>query len=82
LFSPTDAEGARVFVDNQLRGSIKSDNGLYLMEIKGLATGSHSIRVEKLGYETFTDTVEVGENARAQVTLVLKPAGPSTFAFG
>jgi K319-like protein/PEGA domain-containing protein len=54
LFSPTDAEGARVFVDNQLKGSIKSENGLYLMEIKGLATGSHAIRVEKIGYETFT----------------------------
>jgi chitodextrinase len=80
LFSPTDAEGARVFVDNQLKGSIKSENGLSMMEIKGVAPGTHSIRVEKIGYETFTDTVEVGENSRTQVTIVLKPAGPSTFA--
>jgi len=62
----TSVDGADVFVDNQLKGS--TAGGKTKLD---LVPGSHTVRVEKAGYDKAEKQVEVAKDSEARVQFTL-----------
>ena len=64
--SHTDYNGAQVFIDNTLAGTIP-------MKSKNLPSGTHSIKIVKELYNPFTQNVEIKDNETTTITPFLSP---------
>jgi hypothetical protein len=61
----SDPDGARVFIDGE-------EVGVTPLHLKSLAVGSRVVRVEAVGYQTWTTAARVVANQRARVSAVLQ----------
>ncbi len=60
-------DGADIYVDGRYGGSTPA-------VVPGLAPGSHTVRVQKVGYDEFISTVTVYAGQRVQVPVTFSPA--------
>jgi serine/threonine-protein kinase len=67
LIMESEPSGATLFVDGEERGTTPVD-------VEGLTTGSHAVRLELEGHAPHEGTVEIRANRTAMVTQELQPA--------
>lgn len=64
------AAGVSVKIKKSARGAVTADDGSFL--IKNLNPGTYELEVSLVGYETYQETVTIGDNEQKEVNIQLK----------
>ena len=63
--------GAHIFLKETSFGAIANSNGQF--RLKGIPTGTYTLAVSFIGYETSSQSVDVNDNSTLSLELVMKP---------
>jgi iron complex outermembrane receptor protein len=64
------AAGVTIVIKGKARGAITDDNGNFI--IKNLSAGSYELSISLVGYQTFEETVNLGDNETSTINIQLQ----------